>query len=103
MRYEDIIETIQRRKERAYPSDESTYADSGNIEREGTRYLQLVKPTRFSDAEDIVDRMTNKQRLILNLEQLETEDMRRLMDYVGGAVQALQYSLQRFFGDTLSP
>lgn len=57
--------------------------------------LVLVKPVSFDQAQDIADHLKNRRPVILNLEETEHEEARRLLDFISGTAYALNGSIQK--------
>lgn len=55
--------------------------------------LKVVKPTGFSDCQDICDILLNGDACVINLEGIDSELSQRIMDFVSGTVYAIRGSL----------
>ncbi|MCL6560701.1 MAG: cell division protein SepF [Firmicutes bacterium] len=64
------------------------------------RQLRMVvaEPRSFDDAQEIADHLKNRRPVIVNLEYVETDLARRVVDFVSGAVYALGGSVQKVGG-----
>uniref|UniRef100_A0A7C2IVR7 Cell division protein SepF n=1 Tax=Ammonifex degensii TaxID=42838 RepID=A0A7C2IVR7_9THEO len=64
------------------------------------RQLRLVvaEPHTFDDAQEIADHLKNRRPVVVNLERVETDLARRIVDFVSGAVYALGGSIQKVGG-----
>ena len=62
-----------------------------------TQQIKMVisQPTTFEQAEDICDLLKDKQSVIVNLEYVNKDVARRIIDVVSGAVQALDGHIQK--------
>ena len=62
-----------------------------------TQQVKMVisQPTTFEQAEDICDMLKEKQSIIVNLEYVNKEVARRIIDVVSGAVHALDGHIQK--------
>jgi Uncharacterized protein conserved in bacteria len=58
----------------------------------------VVEPESFEEVQAIVDHLKNKRAVILNLEETEKTTARRLADFLGGAIYALDGTMQRVSG-----
>lgn len=61
----------------------------------------IVEPMGFEEVQMIVDHLKNKQTVILNLEETEKSIARRIADFLGGAIYALDGSMQKVSGSIL--
>ena len=62
-----------------------------------TQQIKMVisQPTTFDQAEDICDLLKDKQSVIVNLEYVNKDVARRIIDVVSGAVHALDGHIQK--------
>lgn len=52
--------------------------------------LKVIKPSNFSDCQDICDILLNGDAVIVNLEGFDAELSQRVMDFVSGTVYAIK-------------
>jgi len=57
--------------------------------------MVISQPTTFDQAEDICDLLKEKQSVIVNLEYVNKDVARRIIDVVSGAVHALDGHIQK--------
>ena len=57
--------------------------------------MVISQPTNFDQAEDICDLLKEKQSVIVNLEYVNKDVARRIIDVVSGAVHALDGHIQK--------
>ena len=55
----------------------------------------LVKPERYDDVTSIADHMLEKKTVVLNLETVDRELSRRIVDFLSGATYALRGNLRK--------
>ncbi|HHW12798.1 MAG TPA: cell division protein SepF [Firmicutes bacterium] len=60
-----------------------------------TTRLVVYEPRSFDDVQSIVNQLKNKRPVILNLEETDKAVARRITDFVGGAVYALDGGVQK--------
>jgi len=58
----------------------------------------IIEPSGFDEVQTIVDHLKNKQTVILNLEETDKVIARRIADFIGGAIYALDGSMQKVSG-----
>jgi cell division inhibitor SepF len=58
----------------------------------------IIEPESFEEVQTIVDHLKNKRAVILNLEETEKVVARRIADFIGGAVYALDGVMQKVSG-----
>lgn len=57
--------------------------------------MVISQPTTFDQAEDICDLLKEKQSVIVNLEYVNKDVARRIIDFLSGAVHALDGYIQK--------
>jgi len=55
----------------------------------------VVTPETFDEARDIADHLKQKKPVVINLEGVEKEIARRIVDFLSGAVYALDGNIQK--------
>jgi len=55
----------------------------------------VIQPQNIDDAQDICDHLKNKKPVVVNLELLEKEVAQRIIDFLCGAVYALDGSIHK--------
>ena len=56
---------------------------------------QTLRPRRFEDAQEVADRFRTGQSVIMNLEGLDRETFRRLVDFASGLCYGLSGSMEK--------
>ncbi|MDD4851250.1 MAG: cell division protein SepF [Gemmiger sp.] len=57
--------------------------------------LSIVCPASFAEAEYMTQTLLQQKGLVLNLERMNAENKQRLLDYLGGATQVLDYAINQ--------
>lgn len=60
--------------------------------------MLIIEPESFEEVQAIVDHLKNRRVVIINLEETDKGVARRIADFVGGAIYALDGSMQRING-----
>ena len=85
----------------ASDADESETLDSGKrgkvVKIHTTAQLKLVvmQPETFEDARDIANHLKSKKPVVMKLESVDREVARRIVDFLSGAVYALDGNIQK--------
>ena len=66
-----------------------------NINNSNQIKMIIAKPTNFDQAEDICDCLKDKKSIIVNLEYVNKDVARRVVDFMSGAVQALNGHIEK--------
>ena len=91
-----------------YEDDDEGYEEPGERGFFGSRRSKVVninqaqqvkmiisKPTSFEQTEDICESLKQKKSIIVNLEYVNKDVARRIVDFMSGAVQALDGHIQK--------
>ena len=66
-----------------------------NINTTAQLQVVLVKPEQFEDAQEIADNLISKRTVLLNIENLNKEISRRLIDFISGVAYAQGGNIKR--------
>ena len=66
-----------------------------NINTTAQLQVILVKPEEFEDAQDIADNLISKRTVLLNIENLNKDLSRRLIDFLSGVAYAQGGNIKR--------
>jgi cell division inhibitor SepF len=72
-----------RRNERASSSTGSNLPISGGMK------MIVYHPVSYEDTQSIIDNLKNRKPVIVNMEELELDTAQRILDFLSGAVYAL--------------
>lgn len=75
--------TSHRRNERAASSTGSNLPISGGMK------MIVYHPVSYEDTQSIIDNLKNRKPVIVNMEELELDTAQRILDFLSGAVYAL--------------
>ncbi|WP_134684566.1 cell division protein SepF [Brevibacillus migulae] len=97
---EEYVEEEQV-EEDFYPKRNQQVRASNNIvplhaarDREGIR-LMLFEPRNYNDAQDIADNLRHRRPVVINLQRVEKEQAKRIVDFLSGTVYALNGDIQK--------
>lgn len=79
-----------------YIDDDNVYENSPIIPQQRSETDVLVlDPETFEEAPTIVNKLKESKTIVVNLKQAEFEEGRKIMDFLAGAVYALEGTLNR--------
>ncbi|MBE7031057.1 MAG: cell division protein SepF [Ruminococcaceae bacterium] len=55
----------------------------------------VIQPITYSDAQEIADHLKSKKPVVVNLEKVEKDTAKKIVDFLSGAVYALDGSMQK--------
>ncbi|MBO8162280.1 MAG: cell division protein SepF [Brevibacillus sp.] len=101
---EEVIEEMveeARDDEEEYHSRRRHSAKSNNVvslhaarEQSGIR-LMLFEPRSYNDAQDIADNLRHRRPVVINLQRVDKEQAKRIVDFLSGTVYALNGDIQK--------
>ncbi len=95
--YEDTTDVVEDDEDNAKENRIWGRRNSKVVAMPQTQQVRMVisQPTTFEQAEDICDLLKQKQSVIVNLEYVNKDIARRIIDVVSGAVHALDGHIQK--------
>jgi len=103
---EEIMSTEERNEEpeeKSYRSQllhgstkkQSQHSKVVNLHASNQMKVVVMQPDNFDEAQDICDHLKEKKPIVVNLESVEKEVARRIVDFLSGSVYALDGSIQK--------
>lgn len=91
--YEDDFITGEEEQEEFVPTHKKNKVV--NINTTTQLKVVVIQPESFEEAKEIADHLKSKKTVVINLESLEKEIARRMIDFISGGVYALDGSIQK--------
>ncbi|WP_422448202.1 cell division protein SepF [Thermoanaerobacterium sp. DL9XJH110] len=66
-----------------------------NIHQTVKNKMVIFRPTSFDEVREISDEVKNRRAVIVNLEKLDKENARRILDFMSGSVYALNGTVKK--------
>lgn len=68
-----------------------------NLQSSNNKNMRLIiaKPQDYSEAQAIVEHIKNKKPVLVNLEETEKSEAKRIIDFISGATYALDGNMQK--------
>ena len=95
MRYEEPAETYEQPRRVTRPERQPVpmrSAASSGLE------LIIRQPSTFNDSQEICDLLKQERAIIINLEKVEPELAQKMMDFISGAIYALDAKIHQISG-----
>ncbi len=98
---EELIENSEFSNSSGFEEEEIESFDGGKrnkvVKIHTTAQLKLVvmQPESFEDAREIANHLKNKKPVVINLEAVERTAAQRIVDFLSGAVYALDGNIQK--------
>ena len=62
--------------------------------------LKVMRPEKFSDAPLVADELLAGNTVVMNLEKVERDELRHLLDFISGVVYSLDGGMKKIAGNT---
>ncbi len=98
---EELLSNTGNMGTMSYDDEETDTTNDGKrnkvVKIHTTAQLKLVvmQPESFEDARDIANHLKSKKPVVMNLESVEKDIARRIVDFLSGAVYALDGNIQK--------
>lgn len=96
--YDEVDESEKAKDERiAPPATEPARKPVPQVRTvtHGALRMQLLRPTDFTEAPKVADCLKAGQAVVLNLENMDEREARRMIDYVAGVLYAVDGKIER--------
>jgi cell division inhibitor SepF len=60
----------------------------------------LCEPRNYNEAQEIADNIVNKRAVVINLQRVEHQQAKRIVDFLSGTVYAINGDIQKLGQDT---
>ena len=70
-------------------------APAGGLPVSGGMKMIVYHPVSYEDTQNIIDNIKNRKPVIVNMEELEIECAQRILDFLSGAVYALNGTMSK--------
>ena len=79
---------------RTYDAPINNYGMSSNVGGYGTKNVEFLYPTRFDDVQFVINYLKEGESVVLNLNNMNSDDSQRLLDCTSGAIYALNGNIR---------
>ncbi len=95
--YENEEEGVEEAAPMATPAVKSAPASksTGSISSGASLEMKVVKPERFDEVQMIGEHLLARRTVVLNLEDTNKETTKRIIDFLGGVVFAIQGKVRK--------
>jgi cell division inhibitor SepF len=94
---ETINDETEKQEELLEPNFQSKSRKGKVVNIHTSSYIKVVvyQPLSFDDTQSIVDNIKNRKPVVVNLESLDIDLAQRVLDFLSGAVYALDGTIQK--------
>lgn len=79
-------------EEEFYNMSEASAVEEAN--KSGNKMI-LLEPRAFSEAQQIVDHLKNRNSVVVNLKRVTSEQAKRIIDFLSGCIYSINGSMQK--------
>lgn len=89
--YEEEITPTRSQKHQASPKQNVVSLQSVQQQTK----VVLVEPRVYAEAQDIADQLKNRRSVVVNLQRIDREQAKRIVDFLSGTVYAIGGDIQK--------
>lgn len=93
--YEEVEEEEENRGGTEFIRPAARKQNVVNLHAGKSMRLMIMRPAEFSEAQAIADHIKTKRPVLVNLEETDINEARRIVDFLSGATYALDGNMQR--------
>ncbi len=79
---------------RTYEEDQAPAMGAGSVSADSVRMV-VFQPQTYEDTQTIIDNLKSRKPVIVNLESLNVDVAQRVLDFISGAIYALDGSVRK--------
>jgi cell division inhibitor SepF len=96
---DDHVETVEPIKQKQQPVKSQNVVSLQSVQKSAgpskASKVILVEPRAYSEATEIADHLKNKRAVVVNLQRIDTEQGRQIIDFLSGAVYIIGGDIQK--------
>ncbi len=97
---EDELEYVEEQEEMNNEPVTHQSSSSGNVvsltSMQGpTSKVVLCEPRNYSEAQELADNVVNKRAVVINLQRVDHQQAKRIVDFLSGTVYAINGDIQK--------
>ena len=73
-------------------------ADEALQENDGNSKMILLEPRAYSESQQIVDHLKNRNTVVVNLKRVTSDQAKRIVDFLSGTIYAIGGDIQKIGG-----
>lgn len=89
----DAVESVEPKKQKKPPVKSQNVVSLQSVQKSSK--VILVEPRAYSEATEIADQLKNRRAVVVNLQRIDREQGRQIVDFLSGAVYALGGEIQK--------
>lgn len=98
--YEYVEEPSNAQHTPTPPTDEQKNVVSLKSMKQPTSKVVLCEPRTYNEAQEIADNIVNRRAVVINLERVNHQQAKRIVDFLSGTVYAVNGDIQKLGAQT---
>ncbi|MGP4059734.1 cell division protein SepF [Halobacillus sp. H74] len=103
--YEYVEEEVEDEMEEDYNQKRSAKKqDQGNVvslkSAKSSSKMVLSEPSSYNEAQNIADQLVNRKAVVINLQRVDHQQAKRIVDFLSGTVYAIGGDIQKLGSQT---
>lgn len=98
---DDYVEAVEPVKQKKQPVKNQNVVSLQSVQKSAApssakaSKVILVEPRTYSEATEIADHLKNRRAVVVNLQRIDKEQARQIVDFLSGAVYAIGGDIQK--------
>jgi cell division inhibitor SepF len=93
---EEELESVKQTP-KAQPAQKNNIVSLQSVQKSSK--MVLVEPRVYAEAQDIADHLKNRRAVVVNLQRIEKDQAKRIVDFLSGTVYAIGGDIQKIGTD----
>ncbi|PLR84133.1 cell division protein SepF [Bacillus canaveralius] len=90
---EDELEPVKQQRQQSQHSQKQNVVSLQSVQKSSK--VILVEPRVYAEAQDIADHLKNRRAVVVNLQRIDHDQAKRIVDFLSGTVYAIGGDIQR--------
>lgn len=91
--FEEDYDEPEKKSKATQPVQKQNVVSLQSIQKSSK--VVLVEPRVYAEAQDIADQLKNRRAVVVNLQRIERDQARRIVDFLSGTVYAIGGDIQK--------
>jgi cell division inhibitor SepF len=91
--YVEEVEPVKPQKQQSVAAKSQNVVSLQSVQKASK--VVLVEPRVYAEAQDIADHLKNRRAVVVNLQRIEHDQAKRIVDFLSGTVYAIGGDIQR--------
>ncbi|MBT2598787.1 MULTISPECIES: cell division protein SepF [unclassified Oceanobacillus] len=97
--YADDDDKTQEPKQKDSKASTKNVVNLSSVQHSNSRVV-LIEPRNYNEAQEIADNIVNRRAVIINLQRVDHQQAKRIVDFLSGTVYAVNGDIQKLGAET---